>query len=243
MPQKLADFIDSLVRYAQRQGVDIQQIFQNLPKRELGIEMSRSSSGFDSTTQKPIEFFVNIDPYLQINSKFIDSVTRKLTSAEPLMAMMTFINNPEMGSMFEQHARNLTRFHRSLDESDEERAKRIDRVGVVINSSIKFNSTNTTGRLSIINDDQKKFLIDGSVHRLAKKLINMKSKEDHGLSPAELEGLGNPGGYSRGQFIYWLVKIFADAERGNAYEAMSVGIKGYGEFLTVINNMNLLSNN
>jgi hypothetical protein len=243
MPQKLADFIDSLVKYAQRQDVDIQQLFQNLRKRGLAIEMSRSSSGFDSTTPMPIEAFVNINPYLQIKPEFIDSFTRELRSAEPLMAMMTFINKPDMGSMFAQYAHNLDRFHRSLDESDEERAKRIDRVGVVINSSIKFNKTNNTGRLSIIKDDQKKFLIDGSVHLLAKKLINMKSKEDHGLSPAELEGLGNPGGYSRGKFIYWLVKIFADAVRGNAYEAMSVGIKGYGEFLTIINNMNLLSNN
>jgi hypothetical protein len=243
MPQKLADFIDSLVRYAKGRGVNTEQIFQNLPNRGLAIEMSRSSSGFESTTQMPIEAFVIIDPYLQINSKFIDSVTRKLTSAEPLMAMMTFINKPEMGSMFEQYAHNLDRFHRSLDENDQQRAKRIDRVGVVINSSIKFNSTNTTGRLSIINDDQKKFLIEGSVHLLAKKLINMKSKEDHGLSPAELEGLGNPGGYSRGNFIYWLVKIFADAERGYPNEAISVGIKSYNDFLTIINNMNLLSNN
>jgi hypothetical protein len=243
MPQKLADFIDSLFAHAKTRGVDTQQLFDSLRKRQFGIEMSRSSSGFDSTTQMPIEAFVNINPYLQIKPQFIDSGTRELRSAEPLMAMMTFINKPNMGSMFGQHAHNLVRFDRSLDESDEERAKRIDRVGVVINSSIKFNNTNNTGRLSIFNDDKKKFSSDGSVHLLAKKLINMQSKENHGLSRAELEGLGNPGGYSRGKFIYWLVKIVADAVRGNADEAISVGIKGYGDFLTVINNMNLLSNN
>lgn len=259
MPAKLAEFIDSLVTFAQSQGVNKSQLFENLCNRQWVIEMSKSSFGFDSTTQKPIDDFVTFQPKKQINPNFIDSKTEVLNSVEPLKAMIQFINNPQPNSSFARYVSKqyrLPNIHPWLDFSDENRAKRIDRVGFFINNSIQVDScipTNYQAELYIFSKTADQFSEDGSVHQLPRKLINMPSVTyynghfnrpsktiNHGLSQKELEGLLNSRDCSRGKFINWLVKIVADAARGNVGEANSVGIKNHADFLTVIKNIQLL---
>jgi len=144
--------------------------------------------------------------------------------------------------------------HPWLDFDDKDRAKRIEIVGFFINNSIRVEyCPNHNASLYIFIKPNDQFSKDQSVHLLARKLIDMPSvRYDNGhfnrsletikqrLSTNELEGLLYSENSSRGKFINWLVKIVADAARGNEKEANSVGINNYADFLTVIKNIQLL---
>jgi hypothetical protein len=244
MPGSLATFIESLVKFAQKQGVNSREIYDNLSKRQFGTELSKSSaSGFDSNpaSLQHLENFVSLEP-LSLTTEAFDKDSRRLKTTGALKAMVEFINSPDGDHPFRRMAdERRVPVDSKLDPNDEDRAKRIDLMGTLINESIKFDKPNHNGRINLkIGRTNSPFTF---FQNSAQKLMKMESVSNHGLSESELEGLGNSGGLSRGGFIDWLMKVAADAARGNVFEANSIGMKNYDDLLKVINNIHLLSKN
>jgi hypothetical protein len=244
MPGSLATFIESLVNFAQEQGVNSKDIYDNLRNRQFGTELSKSSaSGFDSNpaSLQDLENFVSREP-LSLTTEAFDKDSRRLKTTGALKSMVEFINSTDGDHRFRRMAKERrVDVHLKLDPNDEDRAKRIDLIGTLINESIKFVKPNHTGRINLkIGKTNSPFVF---FQDLAQKLMKMESVSNHGLIESELVGLGNSGGLSRGGFIDWLIKVAADAARGNVFEANSIGMKNYDDLLKVINNIHLLSKN
>ncbi len=243
MPQKLADFIDSLVDHAKGRGVDIQQLCEIIRNRQLGIAISKVTSDFDSKPSYPntLRKFATCDPF-KLTEEAFDASSRQLRTTDVLKAMVEFINDPNGDDQFTKKAQKVTLNDPSrLDPDNNTRARKIYLMATLINNSINFNNSNDDGRTSFkVSTTSSPFAY---FQDLAQKLVNMKSAVVHGLTPAELKGLGNSHEIGRGGFIQWLVKVVADAARGRNHEANSVGIENYNHLLNVINNIHLLSRN
>jgi hypothetical protein len=243
MPAKLADFINTLITCAQSNGVNKENILNSLCIRLFGVELAQVNSGFDSKPRYSMSLhnFANPSKFALKDEAF-DKISRRLKTTDVLIAMVDFINDPQGDAQFTTIAKQAQMFNlERLDPQDQTRARKIDLMGKHINNSIKFDNTNYFAKTPLEVCETSS--LSSFFQNLAKKLVKMDSALIHDLTQVELDVLGNPEDRARGGFIYWLVKVSADAARGYMREAYSVGIKNYDDLLKVINNIHRLSKN
>lgn len=236
MPDAIADFIDGLVTRAQREGVLKQPIYGALRSRQVGTEMLQAE-GFAKQTNLKIEDVVQREGTIYVfKSEFLNS-NGKLTSTEPLISALIFINtdshpwcNSQLGETFEDKD-----LHELLGKGDKNKGKRFDLISTTINNSLNFSKGNSTGRCSLLYSKER---VD-----LARKLISHKTLDPiDTLNQFELMGLADPSAHGRAGFIDWVLNVALEAVNGDTFNAKQIGLSSYDDLLRLFNNIKSLTN-